>query len=350
MSRRCVLATGALLAMAACGPREVAGPQEYAITAIDTLITETTNRLAKPYEVALGPDGAVYVTDVELGSIIALSPEGTFQQAIGRTGAGPGELKFPRSTRVFGDSILVVNSGNGRLEMFRASGELLGSRPLPAAAVSGAVDLLPSGAMLVSTNGEDSALARRLTGFDSLSAKLGAPVAPMSAMWDFTAIKQEIAAGTVPAQIRSITLPVLAPDGSAWLVLAAEGLVQRYGPSDSLEWSRQLVAPELAQIKAAFFEANRRLANPNAFATLAYVVDAEPVGSGLWLLLRMPDEVETVILVLDAAGQLSACLRIPPAKGVRAMAIDQERRVIYLVAYEDAVLLRAALPKELVAR
>ena len=55
-----------------------------------------------------------------------------------------------------------------------------------------------------------------------------------------------------------------------------------------------------------------------------------------------------ILLVLGSDGEVVSRIRIPGARGVRAFAVDVVRRVVYLIAYYDAVLLRAVLPEVII--
>ena len=104
------------------------------------LLPASADIWGRPHEVVADGRGRLYITDSE-GRINVVSESGEPLSTIGQPGAGPGELARPRSTRVFGDSVLTVNSGNGRIEIFDPTGSVVATRILPAAAISGAVDV-----------------------------------------------------------------------------------------------------------------------------------------------------------------------------------------------------------------
>jgi hypothetical protein len=106
----------------------------------------------------------------------------------------------------------------------------------------------------------------------SPGAFLGRAVVPAPPFWDFAAIKQQIWSGEVPAALRNVTLPVLEDDGSSWLLLQAEAVVERYDPADSLRWRVPLDLPELAAIREDFFRRNLADSAAFRFIPLSYFV------------------------------------------------------------------------------
>ncbi len=314
------------------------------ITDLDTLITQESELLAAPGTVTVLHDGRLIVTDARANHLMVLSAAGEVLDTIGRAGNGPGELQTPRSTTVLGDSIWLIDGGNGRIQIFGLNGEYVASRRLPVAAVGGAVAFKSDGAFVVSRNGRDSALAQHFDAEGEPAALFGQPVAPMSGTWNFTAVKTAIAQGTVPAELRNLTLPLVGEDDSVWLILIAEGLVQRYGLGDSLKWSIQLEEPEFAAIREEFFQRNRAEPDPTQLYTLSFVAMGQVVDGRLWLLLRAPEGLGTTMLILGPSGIVDVRVRIPTAVGVRVFAVDVVRTVVYLVGSDDAVLMRAHLP------
>jgi hypothetical protein len=65
--------------------------------------------LSRPTEIAVGPDGHVYVTEGNEARILDIAPNGRIARAFGRKGQGPGEFMSPSTLAVLGDSQLVVH-------------------------------------------------------------------------------------------------------------------------------------------------------------------------------------------------------------------------------------------------
>ncbi|MFN0182044.1 MAG: 6-bladed beta-propeller [Gemmatimonadales bacterium] len=336
-----------LVAAAPAGCQQ-AGPPEAAETTvleIDTLVTAGDTVLGRPTELSVDARGLLYVTDVGRGAIVVIDSTGSVVRQIGRSGSGPGEFQAPRSATLGLDSLRLLDGGNGRLAVFTAEGSHVRSDPAPEMATAGAVAFDGIGRGVVSLNGRDSALARRFDAAGALGSRLGEVVAPVPFVWDMQAIKRQIWDGTVPNDLRNMVLPVLLPDGAVWLLLQAEGVVERYGPTDSLQFRGTLVEPEFAAIKADFFARNRADSAAYRFIPLSYFTTARPIGGDLWVLVRAPAEAATLLLVLGPDGRVRRRIRVSSAFGVRGFDLSPDHRTLYLLAYEDGAILRARLPE-----
>lgn len=72
---------------------------------------------------ALDEDGNVYVLDQGARNIRVFDSTGTPVRTIGREGAGPGEFATPYSLAWTGDTLAVLDPGNGRLELVTRDGK-----------------------------------------------------------------------------------------------------------------------------------------------------------------------------------------------------------------------------------
>jgi DNA-binding beta-propeller fold protein YncE len=81
-----------------------------------------------PQAVAVGPDGAVYVTDQGSHIVQQFTPEGTWLRDIGTAGSRPGELSAIGAITVTGDNqVVVADGGSNRIVRFDSTGGLIGS-------------------------------------------------------------------------------------------------------------------------------------------------------------------------------------------------------------------------------
>lgn len=64
--------------------------------------------------IAVRPNGAFFITDVDRGRVVAYDSTGSVLRQIGAPGDGPGEFRMPATTEVVGDSLLVVADLNAR--------------------------------------------------------------------------------------------------------------------------------------------------------------------------------------------------------------------------------------------
>ena len=71
-------------------------------------------------------DGRFYLTDWQQNTVWICDSEGRLIERLGREGSGPGELKFPSGTVVFEDKVLVLDTGNHRVMIFKMDGTYVG--------------------------------------------------------------------------------------------------------------------------------------------------------------------------------------------------------------------------------
>ena len=85
----------------------------------------------KPTDVAVAPDGDIYVTDGYGNRRVAcFGPDGRFKFAWGKEGSGPGEFKNPHNIVIGSDNrVYVADRDNRRLQIFDRKGVLLEIRP-----------------------------------------------------------------------------------------------------------------------------------------------------------------------------------------------------------------------------
>lgn len=312
------------------------------LSRLDTLLTAGDTTVGDISDIAVAPDGRVYLADIANSKIVVLDTTGTVDTILGRTGDGPGEFRVPRMVHVTDNEIVVLDHSRGFL-IIDLDGRQRRVFPPSQYALSGRVSLAAHGAALISTGGESGALARRQDSLGRSGSGLGQPVVASPTVWPIAELKEEIRRGSLPELLRNIVLPVLGEEGSAWLLREADGIVEHYTAGDSLAWTSTISSPEFAEIRRAFFIQAAADTLPRSLHALQYFADADPVGSSLWILLNQPDDLPAVVLVLGPRGRVIHRLRIPVVNGAGKLAVDRARRWLYLQPRGEAALYRVHL-------
>jgi hypothetical protein len=82
--------------------------------------------------IAIDSRDRIFVLDVQAREVRVFSPEGTYEQTIGQPGSGPGELGAQLGALYMGpgDTLLIPDLGNQRVNRYAPDGTSLGSFPL----------------------------------------------------------------------------------------------------------------------------------------------------------------------------------------------------------------------------
>jgi len=114
-------AAGAFALLAAAIP-EVVWARENELPDLARL-----GELINPYDVAVGPDGALYVANAGRYGVVQLAGGASRYLGLG-PGTAPGCLNFPMGVDAAADgSIFVADTNNGRIQQFDAAGDLVRS-------------------------------------------------------------------------------------------------------------------------------------------------------------------------------------------------------------------------------
>ncbi|EIP98053.1 gluconolactonase [Opitutaceae bacterium TAV1] len=87
---------------------------------------EDATHFNKPTDVALAPDGSIYITDGYGNSrVVCLAPDGAFRFAWGKRGSGPGEFRSPHNIVIRDNRVYVADRENARIQVFTLSGDFV---------------------------------------------------------------------------------------------------------------------------------------------------------------------------------------------------------------------------------
>ena len=337
------------LAVVGCaGSDESTTTGPIVISAVDTLIDTQSGALASIVDMDVSPLGQLYVADYQASQILRLDTQTGDTVRLSRPGEGPGELKSPWAIRALDDGLLVVDRGNGRIQRLTEAGEFVSTAPVTPLVMRGNPFMGTDGSVVVGSGGRDSCLAVVFDPAGNEIRRVGTPVAVPPPIADFGAMKAEIRAGEVPAGFRNDALVAVDPLGGMWIALRTEAEVRRYDADGTLEWSKALAEPEMTGTRDEFFRRNAEEKNPARIYSLSYFRDLATVGNDLWLLLATPTDGPGVVVVVGPEGSTRR-VEIAGAGSAASMAVDQVRGRIFLYTSDDAQLLEAELPAEIVA-
>jgi len=335
-----VLVFGALL-LVACGDGDREGPAgELVWTRADTVVDLEGGGVGEIGELEVGPDGVLHVVDPMEHRIHRFAADGRRLEALGGEGEGPGELRRPAAVAVAGDSLLVADHDNGRVQALSRDGAYRRSWPLPPRANPAFLDLAPDGRYATGTLGWSDALVALYAPDGELLARFGEPAIEPPDGIRLGDLKRRSAEGEVPDLFRNTAGVHLGPDGFVWLNLTADGAVRKYHRDGTLVFEHRVGDPERSEIFEAFVRKN---AEEDGLHPLKYVADFGVVGDELWLLLNREEERPTLFLALGTDGSGLRRIRVPTVRGAGTFAVDRERRRLYLGVPSRAEVVAVAM-------
>jgi len=113
------------------GARIASALETRALQHLFDLTQAANSPLSLPTDVAVAPDGRIYVVDGNNDRIAVYSQEGKFLATIGKQGAAEGELNAPIGIDVDAKgNVYVADSGNSRLQIFSSTGKFIRQIPV----------------------------------------------------------------------------------------------------------------------------------------------------------------------------------------------------------------------------
>lgn len=107
-------------------------PPEWRLTRVASIGPESLSGTGSPdefgriYDIALGPDEAVFVADDMSSEVRVFGVDGTHRRTFGREGEGPGEFARLYSVAWLGDRLLALDAAQGRISEFLGRGGVPG--------------------------------------------------------------------------------------------------------------------------------------------------------------------------------------------------------------------------------
>ncbi|HJQ64725.1 MAG TPA: 6-bladed beta-propeller, partial [Burkholderiales bacterium] len=284
-------------------------------------------------------DGSVYLADSQTNQILLIDSEGRLAKTIGQGGAGPGEFARPSSLVQLGDTLAVVDLGNGRLQFLSLTGEPLGTMSLPPGMAPPAVG---SSLFFVSpTWGTDSVLAIIRGRDGSIRGRIGTIEGAPSNLIRLSELKAEIQEGRVPGIFMNTAQAAVGPAGTIWLTVPARASVERFDSMGVSQWSVVLEDSAFDGVRTHWIAMNAA-AEMNQLLSLRYILDVQSVGGDLWVLLGQSLVGPATIRVIKADGSFGARITFTYVTGTGQFAVDVERRRVYFARPETAELLGAS--------
>jgi hypothetical protein len=312
----------------------------------DAVITTESGLIGGLADWAIGPDGSIFLLDRQHRQIHVIDSTGRPLRTVGRPGQGPGELEQPASLYLSGDSVTVVDPGNGRLQGFTSDGGLASSQTILACASGPAPPAVgPDGILVRPTLGFDEALAIVCSMRGEELARLGELLAPGQAELDMTHMRQmraQALEGVVPAVLLNTADAVVGSDGAVWLTLSAAAQIEKYRQTGEQLARVTVDEPEFDAVHKAWIERNEEMSG-FAVAGLRYFLSVRAVQRDLWVLLNTAGQTGARLLVLGAGGSIKQRLEFIHVYDAGDFAVDEDRGWVYFYIPDTAEVVRVAL-------
>jgi hypothetical protein len=345
------------IAVSACG-RDSDTPagrsvQEHDLRAEETVVSMESDLLAGPVALAADPEGTVYIADRLERHVLVVAPDGSIR-TIGREGSGPGEFAQPRAVGIVGGRVHVLDLATRTVHEFGTDGAYASSRRLEMQGAPLSYAFSPAGHVAYTRFPADTGLVHILDAHGQPIGSIGSRVSsePMQP----ETLLQEIQGGRLPGFMRNRALPAYGSDGTLWVFLQSEAVLQRYGKDGSLEHAENVRIPEMDRIRQEFFQWYEGQTALGGVRFLDYVDAIVVVDGQPWLLWKVPMDQSAVVTVHNEQGTVTSVLRITGVEGdavapdptrppaARRMAVDMARRRLYLVDDQSVTLRAARLP------
>lgn len=260
--------------------------------------------------------GSLYICDAQDCAVKVFAGDGKFLRAVGRKGAGPGELNFPSGVSVRGGRIYVADKSNSRVQVFDGEGRVLGGFALPFR--PDRVLALDGEALLVSSNPTGRAASEKLLHIYDPAGRL---------LWE--GLEASVSSDRVYDAFRNMIVVCAGGDGDFYVV-------HRNGERDVLHFAASGVLAGRVPVdeRHAFLPLDLPFAGPKK-RLLGFCWAAD--WDGGFLYISAPERLDGRDLgpgrrlsMIDRTGRLAGTIDLPcpvhrfAVEGRRVFAVDED--------------------------
>jgi len=253
------------------------------------------------------------------------------------------EFHQPSDVSIHGDTMMVFDLGNGRLQVWTVAGEYVRSIPLPDGPPGGFWAVGPDGHIASPTLGRYGVLTAVTDTQGRRVGSLGVSVGKDSRSINPRQMKEDLARGQVPDLYMNYARPVFGRNGVVWLVMPARGSVEGWTLSGQRLDSVGVAWPERADVQAEIQERNR--GDGRAMTVPFLILDADVVGTELWVLVNTGERGPARVVILEP-GREGVRHLTWPVVGAEGFAVDAARGWVYFLVGGRAGLVRVPMVRE----
>ncbi len=322
---------------------------EIVLEGLEVVLSDADVDLSFPAAIDVDADGNIWVVDRRLHQMLVVSPEGEVLRTIGRNGEGPGEFRGPRGLGIRGDRVYVLDNVHG-VQAFDMEGNYLAE--YPAVRIFFDFDFTGDGGLVTNSY----RVWARGAMIAALSPGGGEPVLvgelpfPDTEGFNFRALQQQVLEGTIPDVLRNGALPVVAADGSLWVVIHTESTIRRYGADGALLSETSFDLPEMPGMVAQYLADFAAAPPGDSFFFPSLVGAGLAVDDSVLLLWETAEGEPGLITVHGADGAIIQRWLIPELDmgggGFTdlGLAVDLPRRRLYVSVSDIATIFGIDLP------
>lgn len=291
------------------------------------IVSTASGLIGEVTDLTVSEQGWVVVADRLENAVKVFDSIGTLVHTLGRAGAGPGEFNSPIAVEARGDSVLVVDVGNARLQVVTLEGSYVRSEGLPALPRGGYWDLGAGDLKAGPTMGLDSALVKVFDG-PSEVAQVGTAVGPPLRRVNPAAMKQDLINGDIPDLFLNTVRPVLGDANDVWIVEPSRAVVERFDLTSAVRLdSVPFEDPDFEQVRRDFMAENAELPGMR-MAAPDFLYGGQVIEGELWVLVAQGGDRGPELVAVAGGGDVRP-LPFELPVGTVMFAVDEGRGRVY---------------------